>query len=97
MHGVGLDCRRRLGVTVTALIRRDGAKPGVGQSMQLVAPGIPDLRKSVTQQYRKTAARLDDMHLDAVGVDLPVSELGHAGCHWLLVTGYWLLVTVTDH
>ena len=77
MDAVLLDGGGRVGVAVAALVRRDGAEARIGQGAQLMAPRIPQLRKAVAQEHRKAAARLDDVHADAVGVDVLVGEVGH--------------------
>src|SRR5512135_1360150 len=77
MNRISVDCLRRIGLPVAALIRCDGVEPGVSQGTQLMTPGIRDLRKTVAEQHRKTAAGLHDVHLDAVGLNVAVSELRH--------------------
>ena len=57
VDGVRLDRLRRVGLAVAALIRGDGAKAGLRQRPQLVAPRIPDLRKSMAQHHRESRCR----------------------------------------
>ena len=68
---------RRVGLAVAALIGCDRAEAGVGERLQLVAPRVPELGKAVAEEHREAAAGFDDVHADAVGVDVLVGEFRH--------------------
>jgi hypothetical protein len=77
VNRVLIDRLRRVGLPIAALIGGDGPEPGVRQCPQLMAPGVPDLREAVTEEHREAAAGFDDVHADAVGVDVVVDDVGH--------------------
>jgi hypothetical protein len=47
------------------------------QRTELMPPRIPALRKAVSQQNRRSAPLLCDVHADAIGFDDAVRYLGH--------------------
>jgi hypothetical protein len=66
-QGVLVDLLGAIGLPIAAHVRRDGVKSRVGERVQLMAPGIPGLRESVTHQYQWAGTALGDMHADSVG------------------------------
>src|SRR6266436_9507885 len=53
-------------LSVTAHVRCDDPIPRLGESLDLVPPRIPGLRKSVAQKNQRSGARFRDMDFDAV-------------------------------
>jgi len=78
---VRVDLVRCVGLPVAALIGRNDVIAGITQRLQLVAPRIPGLRKTMTQHNERTVRRagVRDMHVDAVGCDRAMLDLGHCG------------------
>jgi hypothetical protein len=72
-----IDCTRRISTPVAALIRSDCAKACRGESLQLMAPRIPELGPAVAEENRNARSRLCDVHGNAVGVDLPMGDDVH--------------------
>ena len=52
-----VDRLRAVGLAVAAHVGRDGVVAGLRQRGELVAPGIPGLRKAVAQQHQRPVAR----------------------------------------
>jgi hypothetical protein len=76
-HRVGFDRLGAVSLAVTSLIGGDRAKSGGGKRPQLMAPGIPHLRKSMTKDHRISLAGFMHMHPDTVGVHKRVFEFVH--------------------
>jgi hypothetical protein len=53
---------RPLGLSVTALVRRDDAIAGVGQRRELASPRVSDLGEPVQEQDQGTMALLEKMN-----------------------------------
>src|ERR1700722_18526017 len=73
-------CVNRLGtvgLAVAALVRRDDAETRLRERRYLMAPGIPEFRKSMAQNDQRPLAQLDIMHPDAVGLDEMMGRLAH--------------------
>jgi hypothetical protein len=49
----------------------------VGEGRELMTPGIPALRETVTEQDERASALLCDVQADAVGPHKAMAELGH--------------------
>jgi len=76
-----------LSLTVTAHIRSDGMKACLGQCGELMAPRIPGFGKSVAHDHEPAAARLGNVHFNAVCTDGTMSKL-----HALLLEAAVLLL-----
>jgi 1,6-anhydro-N-acetylmuramate kinase len=76
---VGVDVLGLVGLAVAAHVRRDDVVAGGREHRQLVAPRVPALREAVAEQHQRRArvARLDVVHLDAVGGQGAVAQVGH--------------------
>ncbi len=74
-HGVALDYRWRIRPAIAPDIRRYSVVPGFRKRRKLVAPGVPQLGEAVQEEDKGTLARLGDVHLDAVGVDGPMTDV----------------------
>src|SRR5690606_25112611 len=61
----------RVTVAKAAHVERDGAVSCIGHSLHLTAPGGGGIRKSVTEQNRRTAALLENAERLAIDVDQP--------------------------
>ncbi len=68
-----------IGLPVAALVGRNDVVARVGQRADLVAPRVPALRKAVAQHDERPVCRtgFGDVHVDPVGVDETVRDLGH--------------------
>jgi hypothetical protein len=75
--GVVVDGRRGVGAAAAAEVGRDDAEAGVGESRDLVAPGVPELREPVQQQQRRPRALLYHMHADPVHLQRPMLHPRH--------------------
>ena len=66
---------------VAAQVGGEGAVPGVAQRAELVAPRVPELGEAVAEDHRRAIVRAGgrDVELHAVGLDLFVRDLSHAG------------------
>ncbi len=56
-HAIVSRALRLARKVVSALVRRDDAEPAFGQRLEIVAPGEPELRKSVQQDDERTVSR----------------------------------------
>ena len=74
---IALDFGRLIRQAVAAHVGRNGMKPRRRQCVQLVAPGIPGLWESMTEQHERAAALLGDMNADAIGLNGTVRRLTH--------------------
>ena len=72
---VVLDRLRHRGLTVAALVGRDGVIAGLRQRDQLMAPRIPGLGEAVAEDDQRPLARLGHVHAQAVGLDESVGDL----------------------
>jgi hypothetical protein len=72
-----IDRFRCLAIAIAAHVRRDRTKSCVGERRQLVAPGIPGLRKAMAKDDWWPIALLRDMQVDAVGLDCPMRDAAH--------------------
>jgi hypothetical protein len=50
---------------------------GLGQRWELMAPGIPALRKTVAEDDERAYAQLSDVYANAIGLDHTVLHLAH--------------------
>ena len=50
---------------------------GLGQRRELMAPGIPALRKAVTEDDERTHALLSDVHANTIRLDNAMLHLAH--------------------
>jgi hypothetical protein len=57
LHRVLGRVARRIGATVAAHVRRNRTQTVVAERVQLMAPGIPELRPAVAHHHRKPGAR----------------------------------------
>ena len=64
-----IDCLWSVALAVAAHVRSDGVKARRGQRGELMAPGVPGLRKPVTQNYWRPLALLGNIEVDAVALD----------------------------
>ena len=64
------DCLRFVGFSITALIGNHHMIPGLGKHGDLMPPGIPRFRKTVTEDDQRPFALFGQVHSDAVGFDV---------------------------
>ena len=76
-HRVSGDVVWGVGLAVTALVRGDGVKAGIGESNELVAPRVPPFGEPMQQDNERTRTGLGDVHVNSVGLDLTVRDLNH--------------------
>src|SRR5581483_5689204 len=74
---VALQLGRLRRAAVAALVGRDHVVAGLGDGGYLVAPRVPKLGEAVAQHDDRPFARLGDVHVDAVGGDGAVGDVGH--------------------
>ena len=72
-----VDGLGRSRLPVAALVGGDRVVAGLGQRRELVAPRVPGLGEAVAEHDEGTLAGLGDVHLDAVGLDGAVLDVGH--------------------
>jgi hypothetical protein len=70
---LGLAC-----LAVTAHVGRDSAIAGLGERLQLMAPRMPGLRKTMAEEHNGSASGLGEMDRNPVCLDCAMSDLGHA-------------------
>jgi hypothetical protein len=75
---VGLDLRRRVGLAVTAHVRRHRVKAGGGERRELMTPGVPGFGKAVTHDHERAGALFGHVHANSVRLDGAVRDLAHA-------------------
>ena len=75
LHGVGIHGMRLVGSAITSNIDRCGREPGCRDRLQLMAPGVPGLRKSVHHEDQGAFALQRDTQAEFADIDH--SELGH--------------------
>src|SRR5579871_4113872 len=73
--GIGGDVVGLGRASVAPLVRRDHAITGFSDCCDLMAPGIPGLRKAMAEHDQRALPRFDIVHADAVGLDEPVLPL----------------------
>ena len=69
----GLAC-----LAIAAHVGRDSAIACLGERLQLKAPRIPGLRKTVAEEHERPASRLSEMDGNPVCLDCAMGDLGHA-------------------
>ncbi len=87
MDVIVLDVLRCGRLPVSAHVGGDCPVSCVADGLELVLPGPPELREPVDEDHRLSVLRpvLRDVHVDAVGLDGAVPEVGH-GC-WTITGG----------
>src|SRR5262245_49354544 len=81
---VGVNRRWSVGLSIAALVWRHGVVSSFCEGGYLVSPGIPTLRKTVTQDHEWALTLLSNVHPDPVGVDEPVVHLCHVSSSRLI-------------
>src|SRR3990167_5467724 len=66
---VGLDLARLVGLAITTHVRRDHMIAGLGDRIELVAPGIPGFRKAMQKQDKRTFPGFCNIEFDPVCSD----------------------------
>src|ERR1043165_7927009 len=72
-----IDCLRPVALAVAAHVRSHSVEAGFGQRGELMAPGIPGFRESVTQDYRRPVALLGDIEADTIALDDSLHRSAH--------------------
>jgi hypothetical protein len=65
---------------VAAHVDRNRSEPGVGDHRQLMAPGVPEARKTMTKQHGRPFALGDRVDPNAVGFNLQMLSVAHGLC-----------------
>ena len=73
-----IDLVRLACPAIAAHVGRDGAIACPGERVQLMAPRIPGLRKTVAEEHEGPASRLCEMDGNPVCLDCAMGDLGHA-------------------
>ena len=71
---VCLDGLRPIRLAVATLIRSHHVESRISECRQLMSPGIPAFRKAMAEDDQRPLALLDEVHLNAVGVDESVVD-----------------------
>src|SRR5690606_30012109 len=77
LHGVLRGVSGGIGATVAAKVGGDGAEAGIGEGVELVAPGVPEFGPAVEHHDREALAGFGNVHFDAVGLHRMVADFGH--------------------
>src|SRR4029078_5305335 len=72
-----IECLRPVVLAVAANVRSHSVEAGFGQRGELMAPGIPGFRESVTQDYRRPGALLGDIEADNIALDDLLHKFAH--------------------
>jgi hypothetical protein len=76
-----VDLFRTVGLTIATHVGRDNAESGLCKRLELMAPGVPGLRKAVAEDNQGPCALLSHMHTNAVRFDDSVLHLSHRDIH----------------
>lgn len=74
---VSIDLWRLVGSTIAAHVGRHRVEPGLREGAELMAPGVPALRKSMTEDDQRACALLGHVHPDAVRLNRAMLDLRH--------------------
>src|SRR3979490_125260 len=89
-YAVRRDFARRVGASIAAHVGRDRVISGGGERRQLIAPGIPPLRKTVAQENKRSRSLLGEVNADAVGPYIALLKIFHRH----MLSGGWPIGTV---
>jgi len=63
-----VDLSGTIALAVTSHVGRNGVEAGLGERRQLVAPGVPRLRKTMAKHNKWATPLLGDVHANTVGL-----------------------------